>query len=529
MKSQIKFNQDAIDKILKGVDVLTDAVSSTLSPMGRNVAIAKTNVKGEVFDRIILHDGVSVARSIDLLCEFENMGAQILRQAAQKQVDEVGDGTTLVIILAREILKSAQKLVASGVNPVSLRYSLEKAKDILIDEIYNRSKPITSLEDKIKVACISAENKELGKLIGNTIDKVGNEGVVSVEESKSADTRVEYQEGMQLASGYLSQYFATDPTTMEAVFENVPILITDYELNNFKELLPFFEKELLPKTNKIVVIAGNLSGDALISFVENRVKGTLMPLVIRAPYFGIHRANFLEDLALFTGATFISKEAGMDLSDIKFNDLGSAKYVKSDKRTTIISKGSGDKELIKNRIKLIKSQLSEETSDFNKEKLRERLGKLTDSIAVIHVGGETEVEMKERRERVLDAVYATKAAVTDGIVPGGEVIFLDIRKKLGNSLGEKIMFEALEKPFNKLMDNAGLNSGRMLAKLEHNNKENIGVDVLDGKIKNMIDVGIVDPTLVCANAIKNAVSVAISLLTTGTVIVPDEVSSVPKK
>lgn len=521
MKSKIKYNEEATSRLIKGIDKLADAVAITLSPMGRNVAIARTNANKQIYERVVVHDGVTVARSIDLPDEFENMGAQLLRQAAQKQVDEVGDGTTVVVILAREIVKAAQKLIASGINPMTLRKELEEAAEKAIETIKKDSKPIKTLQQKIQVATISSEDKELGKLIGETLNKTGNDGVVTVEESKSTDTTVEFQEGMQLDNGYISQYFVTDPTDMTSTLENAYILVTNYDINNFTEIMPFLKERLLPNSNKLVIIAKDISGDALVSFIQNKIDGKLYTLCVRVPGFGDLQRATLEDIAIFTGATLIDKDAGMKLKDIDINDLGVAGYVKSDKRSTIISKGKGEKSEINKRVELIKKLLKDEESDYNQEKLRERLGKLTDSIAVINVGGATEVEMREKKERVLDAVYATKAAIEGGVVVGGEVIFLYARVFLGDNMAEKILKEALKKPFETMMKNAGYDPGAKYEQLKAVEKENMGIDVYDGKVKDMIKEGIIDPVLVPTCAVRNAVSVAVQLITTDAIVVPD--------
>jgi chaperonin GroEL len=522
VKTQIKNKEKAKEKLLKGIDIMADAVSSTLSPLGRNVAIAKANYQKKIYDRVVVHDGVTVAKSIDLKDEFENMGAQILVEAAKKQVDEVGDGTTAVIILAREIVKSAQKLIASGVNPMLLRRELEEAAEQIIDVIKADAKPIKDLEQKIQVATISSEDKVLGKLIAETLHKTGNDGVVTVEESKSTETQVEYQEGMQIDNGYISPYFVTDPTEMTATYENVDILVTDYIINDFMELLPFLKDKLLPKSNKLVVFARNITGDALLAFIQNKIEGKLYGLCIRAPYFGDLQKATLEDIAILTGATVVSKEAGFKLADIDLDYLGSASYVKSDKKGTIIVGGKGDKKLIEKRVEQLRKELKEEASEYNQEKLKERIGKLTGSIAIINVGGATEIEMKERKERVLDAVYATKAAVQEGVVVGGGIVYLYASSKLNSTTnGERILKDALKKPFWTMMENAGFDPGQKFEQIVNTSTEDMGVDVYDGEVKNMYAEGIIDPVLVPIQAIKNALSVAIQLITTDTVIVPD--------
>jgi len=573
-KTNIKFNNEARKKLLKGVNVMADAVSSTLGPRGQNVAIERCAPNGETYDRIVLHDGVSVARSIELPDNFENMGSALLREASQKQVDEVGDGTTVVMILARAIINECMQLIESGVNPMSLRKGLEDGRDILVKELEALATPIKGIKDLKFIATVSAEDKELGELVAETLNKVGKDGVVDVEESKSPETIVEYQEGMQLDKGYLHPYFVTNPERMESVIENAYFLITDKPITSLGEFGTFFE-EFLKKSKNLVVISPDISGEALPLFLQNKMQGKLNTLCIQAPSFGEDQKNILQDIATLTGGKFFSSDAGYQFKDLKVSDLGFAESVTSTKDDTIIVGGKGKKDEINLRVASIRKLLESSSSEFEETRMKARLGKLTNGVAVIRVGGQTEVEMKERRERVLDAVAASRAALEKGIVAGGEVIYLAVRKLLSSaypkyifnksflkkkdisqlvknvnngvihtnsnleyipckpreqSITDKILYKALYEPFKKLITNADLSEVDMALAMQGKGI-NFGVDVTTGEVKDLVKAGIVDPVLVSINAINNAVSVAIQIITTGCVIVPkiNEVSNVSKK
>jgi chaperonin GroEL len=519
--TQVLFGDEARARLMQGVNLVTDATITTLGPRGNNVAIDKE------WEHIVLHDGVSVASSVNPRDPFAKLGAKIIKEAAKKQRDEVGDGTTVVLSLAQAILKECLKIVAAGVNPMSLRPGLEKGAQKIIEEIRKYSRPIETLEEKREIATISAENAELGEMVANTLEDIGKDGVVTVEESKSAETNVEKQEGMQFAKGYISPYFITDPPTMTASLEDPYIFITDKNIANIMDYLPFLER-FVKQSRILVIIAQDITGTALASFIQNKIEGKLLTLCVRAPSFGVNQKAILQDIAVLTGGTFFSEEAGFDPKDIQIEQLGRAKRISSDKEVTLIVGGGGQKGAIEERIGSIKTLLEKADGEFDKQKLRERIGKLSSGVAVIRVGGNTEVEMKERKERVIDAVSALRAAMTEGIVPGGEIIYLRAREALGADSVEQILYRALEKPFVTLTENAGLNSGQLLERLRSDpNGATAGVDVIDGEIKDMISAGIVDPTKVAIEAVKNSLSVAIQVMTCGAAIVPDEVPELP--
>lgn len=539
-KTQISFNREAREKVLKGVNIMADAVGSTLGARGQNVAIAKTTPQGQVYERIVLHDGVSVARAIELEDETENMGAQLLKQAAQKQVDEVGDGTTAVMLLAQAIINESHTLIASGVNPMSLRKGLESAADDLTSELERMAKPVRGLKDLKYIATISAEDPELGGLVAETYHKLSKDGVITVEESKSSETLVEHQEGMQLDKGYMHPWFVTNPERMEAILENPYFLITDKSITSLNEFAGFFE-QFTKLSRTLVIISPDISGEALPLLIQNKLQGKLAILGIQAPSFGDDQKNILQDIAILTGGKFISTDAGYKFEDLTTDDLGFAEYISATKDETIIVGGRGKKTDVEKRIASIRKTLEHEEGEFDKQRLRSRLGKLTNGVAVIRVGGRTEVEMKERRERALDSVAATHAAMEKGIIPGGEVAYLKVRKILertqkdvaglkavgvkgfseNNLITDKILFKALGRPFQKLLSNADISEVSAALALVGKG-EDWGIDVTDGQAKDMVKAGIVDPVLVPIHALQNAVSVAVQIMTTNTVIVPLE-------
>lgn len=521
MKSKILFDQPARDKILEGVRLAAKAVGGSLGPRGNNVAITKTNQANQIYDRTILHDGVSIFKAIDVKDEYVNMGVQVLKEAAQKQVDSVGDGTTAVVVLAEAILNECYKIIATGVNPMSLRKGLEEGRDKLLEELQKHATPINSLKDEERIATISAESEELGKLVAEVLHKVGVEGVITVEESKSSETTYEIQTGLQFDPGYADKFFITDPEKEIAVFEDTYLLLTDKPLNDLSEFEKLFT-EISTRGARLVIIAGGYEAMALPILAQNKFRGVLQTLPIRAPSFGMNQKDILQDIAVLTGGKFFNESMQFKWSDITLKELGFARAVVSTKNDTIITGGKGLKKEIDQRISGIKGQIEDEDQDFEIEKLRERLGKLTNGVAAIRVGGTTEIEMKERKERAIDAVHATRAAMQKGIVPGGETIYLTIRNVVYDN---PILYKALEKPFRKLVENAGEDPGQTLAMLNPDpvyNPPNQGFDVLDGEYKNMIDAGIIDPLLVPEEAIKNAISVSIQLMTVQSIIVPDE-------
>jgi len=523
-KIQIVSGKEARQKLLIGVNKIADVVSSTLGPMGRNVAIEQFVPTGELFaEPKVVHDGVTVSKGVDLTDFVENVGATLVRQASEKQVETCGDGTTLVMVLAQAIIQECMQLVDAGVNPMSLRKGLEEGTERLVEELKKLAIPIKGLKDMEFVATVSAGDAEIGKLIAETYQKVGKDGVITVEESKAPERiTVEIQEGMQIDKGYLSPYFVTNPERMEAVLENAYFLITDKSITNFTELIPFLE-EFVKLSKNLVVISPEIGGEAFPSFVQNKLQGKIFSLCIQAPSFGEDQKNILQDIAVLTDGKFISKDAGFDLAKLTTDDLGFAESITATKNASIIVGGRGTKKAVSLRVAEIKKSMEDvDLSDFDKERMRARIGKLTNGVAVIRGGGQTEVEMKERRERILDSKEATKAAMQGGIVPGGEIVFLHIRKILnGFKDAESILYRALYKPFQKLITNAGLSEVDMALALNGKGKD-FGVDVITGEVKDMVKSGIVDPALVAINALKNAVSVSVSIITTNNVIVRDE-------
>lgn len=504
--NKIVFGKEAKDGLLKGIDTLYRAVSSTLGPRSHAVGIDYG------YQKKILKDGVSVAKVILLEDPVENFGAGVVTEAAKKTVGSVGDATTCTIILAHALIMESQKLIEAGVPPMQLREELEKGVAEIIKEIDKCAKPVKTLEEKINVATISvAGDRLLGELIAKTVSKAGSQGVVTVEESKSPETYVDWQEGMQFDKGYASPYFVTNADTMEATAQDTFVLVTDKKINP-NDLLELFREVFEKRTAPLVIIGPDMP-DALRDFlIVNKMQGKIRTSYINAPFGG---NPFLQDIAILTGARFISSEAGDKLESVKFEDLGKARRITSYATTTEIVGGGGKKELILERVKGLLTQIEDTDSDFEKDKLRERYAKLTQGVAVINVGGQTEIEMQERKERVHDAVWATKVAIEEGIVPGGEIIYLNVLSTAKSS----ILRNALKKPFRKLMENSGFDSGEMLQSII-TQPQGMGIDVTDGKVKDMLGAGIIDPVAAPKAALKNALSVAIQILITDTVIVP---------
>ncbi len=526
MAKQVIYGDKARQKLLSGVNQLADAVATTLGPKGRNVALDKKWGAPNV-----VHDGVSVAKEIDLKDEFENMGAQLVKEAASKTADVAGDGTTTATILARAIVAEGIKMITAGANPMTMRRGLGKAGDHVVAELKKMAKTIT-IKDAANVATISAGDDVLGDLIADALKKVGGkDGVVTVEEGKGLDTYVEHKEGMQFDRGFASPYFATDPDKMVAEVENPYILITDKKITAVSDLLPFLEKFVKVSKN-LVIIADEIEGEALATLVVNKLRGTFNALVVKAPGFGDRRKEMLQDIAILTGGTVISEDLGKKLENVEVDDCGRADKVKSDKENTSIIGGKGNKADIQARVVQIKREISETTSDFDKEKLQERLAKLSGGVAVINVGAATEVELKDKKERVIDAVAATKAALEEGIVPGGAVALLDIGQRMTNKdlenakahrdeiIGFDIVKVTVEEPFKQLMRNAGLNPGELIAKAREISAKGHGFNVIDTESSSsaqpidMIKAGIIDPLKVVRTAVENAVSVATMILTT---------------
>ena len=527
MAKQIKYGKDARKALKQGVDQLADAVTTTLGPKGRNVALDKKWGAPNV-----VHDGVSVAKEIELKDPFENMGAQLIKEAASKTSDVAGDGTTTATLLAQSIINKGFNKVNTEVNPMIMKIGMEKGVLEIIEKIKQIAVPVKD-SDVAKVATISAQNEEIGKLIADALSKVGKDGVVTVEEGRGTELSVDYKEGMEFDKGYASAYLVTNVDKMEAEIDAPYILITDKKISNLSELLPFLEN-LVKVSKNLVIIADEIEGEALATLVLNKLKGTFNALAIKAPGFGDRRKEMLEDIAILTGGTVISEETGRKFDSVTVDDCGRADKVWADKDNTRIIGGKGNPASLKSRIAQIRSAIEESNSDFDKEKLQERLAKLSGGVAVINVGATTEIEMKEKKERVNDAVAATKAALEEGIVPGGGVTLLKARKvldKLYKSLdnedekiGVNILSESLAEPIKKIVANAGGDPDVVLAKVEKEQGDDFGFNVMTMKYESMVKAGIIDPAKVTRSAVQNAVSVAMMVLTTEALVtdIPEE-------
>ena len=510
----IKFNEDARKALEVGVDILADAVKITLGPKGRNV----------VLDRgfgapMITNDGVTIAKEIELKDPIENLGAQIVKEVATKSNDVAGDGTTTATVLAQALIKEGLKMVASGANPVFIRRGMELASKKVIEELTKRAKKVESNEEIAQVGAISAGDVEIGQLIAQAMEKVGESGVITVEEARSLDTTLEVVEGMQFDNGYLSPYMVSDSERMVVEMDNPFILITDKKIANMKELLPILEKTV-ELGRPMLIIAEDVEGEALATLVVNKLRGTLNIAAVKAPAFGDRRKAMLQDIAILTGGEVISEEKGIKLETADINFLGQAKKVRITKDNTVIVDGLGEKDAIQARIGQIKNSIAETTSDYDREKLQERLAKLSGGVAVIKVGAATETEMKERKLRIEDALNATKAAVEEGIVPGGGTILIQIAKAIEDfklegeeGLGVEIVKKALSAPLRQIVINAGIDAGVVIEKVK-NSENGIGFDAAKEEYVDMVKAGIIDPAKVTRSAIQNAVSVSSVLLTT---------------
>ena len=513
----VRFGADAREKMLRGVDILADAVKVTLGPKGRNVVIEKSFGAPRS-----TKDGVTVAKEIELADKFENMGAQMVREVASKTNDAAGDGTTTATVLAQAIVREGQKAVAAGMNPMDLKRGIEKAVETVVADLKRRSKKVKSNDEIGQVGTISANgDKEVGKMIAEAMAKVGNEGVITVEEAKSLDTELEVVEGMQFDRGYISPYFITNAEKMIAELDEPHILIHEKKLSSLKDLLPLLES-VVQGGRPLVIIAEEIEGEALATLVVNKLRGGLKVAAVKAPGFGDRRKAMLEDIAIVTGGQVISEDLGIKLENVKLNMLGTAKKVRIDKDNTTIIDGAGKKADIQARVSQIKAQIEETTSDYDKEKLQERLAKLAGGVAVIRVGGATEVEVKEKKDRVDDALNATKAAVEEGIVPGGGVALLYSTKALTGLTGENddqtqgiaIVRKAIQAPVRQIVENSGTESSMIVGKLLEQKSATYGWDAQGEKFADFIDAGIVDPTKVVRIALQNASSVAALLITT---------------
>ena len=516
MAKEIKFAKDARASLEAGVNKLADTVKVTLGPKGRNVILDK-----KFGAPLITNDGVTIAKEIELEDKFENMGAQLVKEVATKTNDVAGDGTTTATVLAQAIIREGLKNVTAGSNPILLRKGIKKAVDVAVEELKKNSKEINTEEEIAQVGAISAGDEEVGRLIAEAMKTVGKDGVITIEESKSMVTELESVEGMQFDRGFVSAYMVNDVEKMEAVLENPYILITDKKISNIQEILPLLE-ELVQHGGKLLIIAEDLEGEALSTLVVNKLRGTFDVVAVKAPAFGDRRKAMLEDLAILTGGRFVSTELGFDLKDVQLEMLGRAQTVKVNKETTTIVGGVGSKADIAHRINQIKMQIADTTSDFDREKLAERLAKLSGGVAVVKVGAATEVEMKERKLRIEDALNATKAAVQEGIVAGGGTAFVsaipaveDLVASLDGEekLGAQIIRRALEEPLRQIAVNAGL-EGSVIIQNVINSDSQIGFDALNEDYVNMIEAGIVDPTKVSRSALQNASSIASVFLTT---------------
>ena len=520
MAKQLVFDEAARRHILNGVTMLTDAVKSTLGPKGRNAILDK-----KYGAPTITKDGVTVAKEIELKDPFENMGAQLVREVASKTSDVAGDGTTTATVLAYSVYKEGLKHVAAGANPMEVKRGIDKAIIVVIDELKKMSKPVQEKKEIAQVGTISANNDpSIGDLIAEAMDKVGKDGVITVEEAKSMQTTLDVVEGMQFDRGYISPYFITDPERMECILENVFILIHEKKISSMKDLLPILEQTA--KTGRpLLIIAEEVEGEALATLVVNKLRGTIHVCAVKAPGFGDRRKAMLEDVALLTGAQMIAEDLGIKLENIKLSDLGSAKKVTIDKENTTIIEGAGDSKKIEGRVKQIKAQIEETTSDYDREKMQERLAKLVGGVAVINVGAATETEMKEKKARVEDALHATRAAVEEGIVPGGGVALLRCIPALGKmklegdqQVGVEITKRALEEPIRQIVINAGLEGSVIVEKVKSSDNKNYGFDAEKETFVDMLQAGIIDPTKVTRSALQNAVSIAALMLTTSVMV-----------
>lgn len=516
MAKQLLYSEEARAAVLRGVEKLANAVKITLGPRGRNVVLDKKFGAPQ-----ITKDGVTVAKEIELEDPYENMGAQMVREVASKTSDIAGDGTTTATILAEAICREGMKNVAAGANPMALKRGIEKAVEKVVEELKKMSMETREHERIAQVAAISANNDHvIGKLIADAMDKVGKDGVITVEEAKGIETKLDVVEGMQFDKGYLSPYFVTDPEKMIAELEDPLILIHDKKISSMKDLLPVLEK-VVQVGRPLLLIAEDIEGEALATLVVNRLRGTLPCCAVKAPGFGDRRKAMLEDIAILTGGKLISEEAGFKLENTRIEDLGRAKKVRVERESTTIIEGAGTKEAIQGRIKQIKRQIEESTSDYDKEKLQERLAKLAGGVAIIKVGAATEVEMKEKKARVEDALHATRAAVEEGIVPGGGVALIRAAKALDNlklegdeQIGVEIVRKALEQPARWIANNAGLEGSIVVEKIRESKDKNFGFNAETMTYEDLLKSGIIDPTKVTRIALQNAASVSGLLITT---------------
>jgi len=520
MAKDILFGEEARKSLERGVNKLADTVKVTLGPKGRNVVLDK-----KFGAPLITNDGVTIAKEIELEDPFENMGAQLVKEVSTKTNDVAGDGTTTATLLAQAMVREGLKNVAAGANPMILRKGMQKAVDSVVETILASSKKVDGKEDIARVAAVSSADDRIGALIADAMEKVTNDGVITVEESKTAETTVEVVEGMQFDRGYISPYMVTDTDKMEAVIDDAYILITDKKISNIQEVLPLLE-QIVQAGKKLVIIAEDIEGEALATLIVNKLRGTFTVVAVKAPGFGDRRKAMLEDIAILTGGQVISEELGLDLKETQIMQLGRARQVVIQKENSIIVDGAGDAEQIKSRINQIKVQIEETTSDFDREKLQERLAKMSGGVAVVKVGAATETEMKERKLRIEDALAATRAAVEEGIVPGGGTAYINaipaIDALLANATGDEktgmmLVKKALEEPVKQIAKNAGLEGAVIVEKIKESEK-GVGFNALTEEYQDMIKAGIVDPAKVTRSALQNAASVSAMILTTESVV-----------
>ena len=531
MAKEIKFGAEARAALERGENQLADTVRVTLGPKGRNVVLAKPYGAP-----LITNDGVTIAKEIELEDGFENMGAQLIREVASKTNDVAGDGTTTATVLAQAMVNAGMKNLAAGANPIVLRKGMKKATDKAVEAIASMSKPVEGKEQIAKVAAVSSGDEEVGKLVADAMEKVSKDGVITIEESKTMKTELDLVEGMQFDRGYISAYMATDMDKMEATLDNPYILITDKKISNIQELLPLLE-QIVQSGSKLLIIAEDIEGEALTTLIVNKLRGTFSVAAVKAPGYGDRRKEMLQDIAILTGGQVISDELGLDLKEATLEQLGRAKSVKVQKESTVIVDGEGDKEAIKARVNQIKGQIEETTSEFDREKLQERLAKLAGGVAVVRVGAATETEMKEAKLRMEDALAATKAAVEEGIIAGGGSAYIHTTKVLqelvdtlegDEKTGAQIIMKALEAPLFHIAANAGLEGSVIINKVKES-KVGIGFDAYKEEYVDMVKAGILDPAKVTRSALQNATSVASTLLTTESVvsIIPEEAPAAP--
>ena len=519
MAKQLKYGEEARRNLEHGVNAMADTVKITLGPKGRNVVLDKKYGSPQ-----IVNDGVTIAKEIELEDPFENMGAQLVREVASKTNDVAGDGTTTATLLAQSIVHEGMKNVAAGANPMILGKGIQKAVEKTVDSLKAQSRKIQNKESIAQVASISADDNTIGQLISDAMEKVGNDGVITVEKSKSMATDLNVVEGMQFDRGYVSSYMVTDTEKMEAILDDPYILITDKKISNIQEILPLLEK-IVQAGKKLLIIAEDVEGEAMATLVVNKLRGTFTCVAVKAPGFGDRRKAMLEDIAVLTGGTVISEELGLELKDTTIEDLGRAHTVTVDKENTTIVEGAGDADKIRDRVASIKAQIEETTSDYDKEKLQERLAKLSGGVAVIRVGAATETELKEKKLRIEDALNATRAAIEEGIIPGGGIALLKaiptldtLQAEGDEQTGINIIKRSLEEPLRQIATNAGLEGSIIVEKVKENSDPNFGFDALKAEYGNMQEKGIMDPTKVTRSALQNAASIASMVLTTESLV-----------